>query len=174
MRWLATTSIRKKRPGVLGKTQSDHDGSRATLNNVNNLEAMAMTCDEWLSTALDNAEAAESPEVDSQQSESLLDRATYCFEQAEASELAAKARSHRLSVQFQSELKHIKFSDYNISNKDPIEMKAANMLETLLQENLLSEALNLCYSISPFLSPYAKNEINRNLMSKIRLAVSGN
>jgi len=94
-RWLTTA-----------KTSND-DTTRnteaiATHNNVSDLENMMMTNDEWCIAGIDNADLATSSDIELEQALNYLDRALYCFEKAQSSELEAKANTHLLSVQLRS------------------------------------------------------------------------
>jgi len=51
-------------------------------------------------------------------------------------------------------------------------MKAAHLMESLVQEGLLLEVLNVFYSISALLSPYTKEGLERCFISKIQLAIN--
>ena len=57
---------------------------------MNDVESMTMTREEWLSSGMDNAEAAE-VEEDLSVAESFWDKAIYCFREAQNHNLAHKA-----------------------------------------------------------------------------------
>ena len=65
----------------------------ATINNVRELESMMMTNDEFCVVGIDNAEVAGSSEIELHQARSYLDRAIYCFHEAQNTELVAKAQA---------------------------------------------------------------------------------
>ena len=163
VRWLTTSSIKNERNG--GPQRS---GALATKSNVTDIEAMAMSLDEFLAEGFNNAELAESAELDLEQAQNSLDRAIWCFGQAGSSELAGKARLHRTSVQFRRDL--LAGGD---DGDDPgmVETQCAQIMASLTKEGLLSEALNACYSISGLVSPYTKNELERHFVSTLRETV---
>ena len=124
---------------------------------------MAMTSDEFLSEGFNNAEQGESAEeLDS--AYIALDRAVWCFEQADNLHLAAKARTHRLSITFRLDLAK------DIGDKDMVEVKGAQMVESLTREGLLLEVMNVFYSIRPFMGEYAKDQLETLFISNVRLA----
>jgi len=96
VRWL--TTIMKHRSREISSE------ALATLNNVNDLESMAMTNDEFCVVGIDNAELAESSEIEFQNALNYLDRAIYCFQEAQSSELVTKAQAHCQSVQLRKQL----------------------------------------------------------------------
>ncbi|KAL7543061.1 hypothetical protein ACHAXR_012566 [Thalassiosira sp. AJA248-18] len=159
VRWLTTSSV---------KRVENRGDTLATRNNINDIEAMAMTSDEFLIEGFNNAELAEVPDVDFEQARNSLDRAIWCFEQAGNSDLAAKARTHRKSIQFRLDLNLTDEHDIQENNRSMVEMKGAQLMESLANEGLLYEALNVYYSICPFLSSYAKGELERDFVSKAR------
>lgn len=156
VRWLISTSMTKQSGGH----------AFATKNNINDIEAMAMTADEFITEGFNNAEMAESTELDLEQSFNALDRSVYCFEQAGNLKLASKARTHRQSIKFRQNLGNI------INDKEMVEMKGSQIMESLAKEDLLFEVLNLFYSIGPYLSTYTKVELESRFISKVRLALA--
>ena len=166
VRWLTTSSVKKVELGVIGRCQQH---PLATRNNIGSVEAMVMTSDEFVSEGFNNAELAETAEVDLEQAQNYLDQAIWCFEQADNLELATKARTHRRSVQFRIHL--IPSHDHKHTNDHAVvEMKGSQLMGSLMKESLLFEVLNVYYSISPFLSTYAKEELEGRFISKIRLS----
>lgn len=155
-RWLTTTSVKSSKRGALQQ-------ALATRNNVTNIDAMAMTADEFVVEGFNSAEMAESVEVELEQAQTSLDRAIWCFEQAGALDLAAKARTHRLSIQFRLEP--------NENDASIVEMKAAKIMAALCREGLLQEIVNVFYFIGPFLGPYTKEELERQFICNVRLAM---
>ena len=160
VRWLTTSSVAKLDAGAARQRRQN---ALATRNNIDDIESMSMTADEFLSEGFNNAEMAAQDELDLEQACNALDRSVWCFEQADNQELTTKARVHRLSIKFRLKLT-------NSVDKDMVEMKGAKVIETLTKEGLLFEVLNVFYSISPFLSSYAKDELESRFISKIRLA----
>jgi hypothetical protein len=152
VRWLTTTTTANTTATLKGAREA-----LATKSNINNLDSMAMTHDEWIASGIDNAEMAEEDGIELQNALSLLDRSVYCFEQAQSVELAAKARAQRLSVEFRSDISMMTSSVDSIT----IERKAAQLLGTLLSENLLGEALRLLNSTLPMLTPYTREQLEK-------------
>ena len=76
-----------------------HSEALVTLNNVgDDVEKMPMTRDEWISSSILNAEAAEDEsKTDLSISESLLNKSIYCFEQADNQDLT------NTTIRFQEE-----------------------------------------------------------------------
>ena len=70
MRWLTTSSTTKKGDAL------------ATRINVMDVEAMFMTSDEFVIQGIDNAQQAESSEIEFDQAITLMDRVIFCFEAA--------------------------------------------------------------------------------------------
>lgn len=161
VRWLTTTSLKK----------ADTTEVLATRNNITNIESMSMTADEFLGEGFNNAEMAESAELDLEQARYALDRSIWCFEQAGSHELAAKARTHRQSIQFRLDLVQ-QFGTDDSTAQLVIEMKGAQMMESLKAEGLLIELLNLYYSMKPFISVFVSEELERCCISKIRLVTT--
>ena len=153
----------------LTKKDSDRP-SYATRNNINDVEGMSMTSDEFISEGINNAELAQA--MDLGQAQLLLERSIWCFEQTDVIELAAKARIHYSSILFRQELepphdgKNFKESAVYV-----YEMRAAQLIESLMKEGLLFEVLNIFSSATPFLSEYAKEELEKRFIRKVRLAV---
>ena len=145
----------------------------ATRNNVTSVESMSMTADEFLGEGFNNAEMAESAELELEQAHNALDRSIWCFEQAGSNELAAKARTHRQSIQFRLDLvQQQQLGTDDSTAQLVIEMKGAQMMESLQAEGLLIELLNLFYSMKPFISVFVSEELERCYISKIRLATT--
>ena len=147
----------------------------ATRNNVQNVERMSMTKDEWSSSGLENAEAAENEAFDDLSlAESLLKKAIYCFQHAENEELVRKAQAHQTSIQLKSKMPEIPAADILVREDgratnifQGLEAEASEVVETLLKENLLDEAKNLISKISPYTSPFVQKRLERNFISKL-------
>ena len=167
VRWLTTSSVKKL--GSKIDTRQGRQSALATRNNITDIETMTMTADEFIVEGFNNAEMAESDDVDLEAAHNSLDRAIWCFDQAKDLKLAAKARTHRLSIQFRLELMQ---SQENNAGYDGAmaELKGAQMMESLAKEGLLFETMNVYYSIGPFLSTYAKEELEKQFVSKVRAA----
>ncbi len=151
----------------LTKKVSDR-ASYATRNNINDVEAMSMTSDEFISEGINNAELAQV--MDLGQAQLLLERSIWCFEQTDVIENAAKARIHYSSILFRQELEP-PYDEKNANESAVIEMRAAQLIESLMKEGLLFEVLNIFSSVLPFLSEYAKEELEKRFIRKVRLAV---
>lgn len=149
-RWLTTTTT------TTDTLKGVHE-ALATKSNINNLDSMAMTHDEWITSGIDNAEMAEEDEIELRNALSLLDRSVYCFEQAQSADLAAKARAQRRSVEFRSDISMMTTSIDPIA----IERKTAQLLGTLLSENLFGEAVRLLNSTLPMLTPYTREQLEK-------------
>lgn len=156
LRWLTTTTTSKTAHEAL-----------ATKSNIHNLKSMAMTYDEWIASGMDNAEMAEEDEIERRNELSLLDRSVYCFEQAQSVEFAAKARAQRRSVEFRSYISLMP----TLTDVTTIERKAAQLLGTLLSENLFGEALRLLNSILPLpmLTPYTREQLEKEAIPMLEL-----
>ena len=156
VRWLTTSK----------KSKSSH--ALATSNDVMKLSAMNMTSDEFVIQGVENAQQAESLELELDQAVALLDRSIFCFDAAN-SELVSKARVHKRSVQFRFELTRIKTSLPETKLNMIVEAKAAQIIEALLRENIFIECLYLTETVAPFLSSYTRREIENRISSKLRL-----
>ena len=157
VRWLTTSSIR---PTAL-----------ATRQNVDDIELMALTQDEWVASGMENAELAESLEAsDRDEALSLLDKALFCFEQGKESTLARKVRTHRKSLCLQRDLQGSGLSSSAvIDDNETVELRAADIVEELLSENLLLETRRLLdRSVLPRLSPFIQERLEQDVVSKLR------
>ena len=156
VRWLTTTTIPKR--------NIEHNpDTLATKRNIANLESITMTSDEWIASGIDNAEMAQTEEIEFMHALSLLDRSVYCFEQAQVVDLAAKARAHRQSVQLRYDVTTMPAPYDN----GMLESKVAQLFDILLAENLLEEAKYLIKTILPRVSPYTKEQLERQVLRKL-------
>ena len=156
VRWLTTTTI----PGH----GNEHDRvALGTKRNISNLESITMTSDEWIASGIDHAEMAQAGEIEFKHALSLLDRSVYCFEQAQVVDLAAKARAHRQSVQLRYEVSTRQAS----SGIATLESKVAQLFDILLTENLLEEAIHLIKTVLSYVSPYTKEQLERQVLQKL-------
>lgn len=153
VRWL-TTSMNKK-----DQVNSD---ALATINNVNDLESMAMTNDEFCIVGIDNADLAGSSDIEAEQAMSYLKRALYCFEKAQSSELVAKAQAHSLSVQLRSKISSMAEEDIVKT-----EVEVAQAIQKLLKENLLLECMHLFHSVTASLPDYTRDKLFETIIFKI-------
>jgi len=162
-RWLTSTKPSND-DGTIHNTEAI-----ATHNNVSDLDSMIMTNDEWCIAGIDNAELALSPDIDMEQSISYLNRAIYCLDKAQNSELVAKANTHLQSVQLRS--KSIIQDVSSSSDKlEAIEREVAQLTRSLLKEDLLSECTKLLDYMMPYLSTYTKQELEEKIITKIQQA----
>ena len=156
VRWLTTTTV--------PRYNDDHDkGALATKRNITNLESIAMTADEWIASGINNAELAQTDEIEFANALALLDRSVYCFEQAQAIDLAAKARAHRQSVQLRFELATMSA----LNDNSILESKVAQLFNILLAETLLEEATHLIKTILPRVSSYTKEQLEKQVLQKL-------
>lgn len=164
VRWLTTSQT-----AVSGDTTTTMKDSIATHNNVSDLESMIMTNDEFCIAGIDNAELATSSDIELDEASSFLKRAIYCFEKAQSSELIAKANAHLLSIQFRS--KHaIDVKSYSADKLEILEREVAQLVQSLLEENLWSECMNLLDIITPHLDTYTQDKLEDKIISKIQSA----
>ena len=160
-RWLTTT-----------KSSNDDDTTHnteaiATHNNVSDLDSMIMTNDEWCIAGIDNAELASSPDIDLEQSISYLNRAIYCLDKAQSSELVAKANTHLQSIQLRSN--NITQDVSSSPDKlEAMEREVAQLTSSLLKEDLLLECTKLLDYINPYLSTYTIEKLEENIITKIQ------
>jgi len=141
----------------------------ATRNNINDVEAMSLTSDEFVSDGISNAELAQAVE-ELDQAQLLLERSLWCFEQTDNIELAAKARIHSSSIQFRLDLQP-PYDEMKANDRAVIEIKSAQLMESLTKEGFLFEVVNIFSSVSPFLSEYAREELEKRFVRKVRLLV---
>ena len=163
--------VYKKAPGTTGSMaalERQKLQALATRNDVNDVEAMTMTLDEWLLTGLNNAEQAESDaNEDLARVEGLLDRAIYCFEQAKDDVLARKARAHRASIRLRFELETRRQESNEDDNDGTIEVELAQVVQLLLSERLLMECRTICESTLSCLAPYSRKRLEQELLSDL-------
>ena len=160
VRWLTTTSMNRK-------DQADGGDALATINNVADLESMTMTNDEFRIVGIDNAELAESPEIELEQAVNYLNRAAYCFEKAQSPDLVAKAQAHSSSLRLRMNI-----ASRTIEDDYATEVDTAGVVEQLLRESLLSESLSLLGDVAHVLPQYTRGKLEETITSKISLAVS--
>ena len=158
VRWLTTTST--------GKDRAYKKEALATINDVNDIDAMSMSCDEFCIVGIDNAELAETS-VDTSLAASLtyLDRAIYCFERAQKAELVRKAHVHSTSLRLRDRLTNAEHaSPYDTES---IEKEASQTVFLLLKEHLFAESSNLLHAITPIVPPYTKQKLEESIASSI-------
>ena len=159
IRWSTTTTV----------TICNRMQALAVQQNVNDVEAMSRTKDEWRSAGLDNAIMAEQEEMELIQKQSWLDRAIYCFSKSGDAALARIARTHRKSVRLQSSLPEKKSLDeMSRSELYTLELKAVEVLEQVFREKLILEARQFILAISPILLRlYERDQIQSYLLDKL-------
>ena len=160
MRWLTSKKSQPTQEQTVGDALCTH-------NNVNDIDSMAMTVDEFSIAGIDNAELAESSEIDLEQSISYLDRAIYCFDKAQNKDLLSKARAHRRSIDWREKHFHM---DASPEEPNLLEAEAAQLAQALLTEGLYLECVNLLTFAAPFLSFYTQKRLEGDMISKIRIA----
>jgi hypothetical protein len=139
VRWMTTTTL---------KTPDGSSSTRAiaTLNNITDIDNMTMTQDEWLASGISNAEAADAEESNNESSaKSLLEKAIYCFEQAEHEDFSNKAKAQLESFTFRCKVltdRRTGTSEDTTYRKDT-EAEGAEIMAKLIQESLLLEARGL-------------------------------
>ena len=139
VRWLTITWVKK--------VESSADAF-ATRINITSIEKMFMTADEFIIEGFNNAEIAKSAELNLDQAHSSFERSIWCFEQARNHKFAAKARVYHKTIQFRLDLASQRFSD-DANDQTVIETKGTQIIELPISEGLLSEVMNVFYSISP-------------------------
>ncbi|KAL3942123.1 MAG: hypothetical protein SGBAC_003623 [Bacillariaceae sp.] len=182
VRWITTTSMarNKNRNGRVSHFVSSTPSPLVPLasrNKVDDVESMTMTKDKWLSTGMDNAEAAEI-EDDLSAAESLWDKAIYCFREAQDHDLASKARTYRASVRFQMTLPVLtgrgdKKSETSVQKEEAesdylmLEVEGAITVESLLREGLVQEAKNLCLLLIPYMSEESVEHFDQKIIRRL-------
>jgi len=156
-RWLTTTTLGSS----IGLKET-----LATKNNVQNIEAMALTSDEWTVSGLENAEMAENSE-DLEDCRRFLDRAVFCFEQAKDVTLGRRARLHRSSLLFRLRVSQKDESTAPLG-ADNVQSEAARVMRLLLEERLGREAYKLGETILPILSEGAQEKLQSTILSKLQ------
>jgi len=132
----------------------------ATRNNVMDIEGMSLSEHDFLSLAIDNIQAVESPEIRLDEAIALVNRSVYCFDKANEPQLAAKARLHRRSIELRKELDDMS----GLPSNDIVEAKAAQLVELLLGEGLFEECKSLLSTVINTLSDYARTEIEKHIL----------
>ena len=153
VRWLTT----KK------KDHADGDGEAlATKNDVTELESMSMTNDEFQIMGIENAEQAESSSIELIQAMEYLRNAVYCFDMADSPRLKVKAEAHLKSLELRSKVISTSDDDY-----ETVENEAAEVVEQLLREDLLSETVSLINDITPRLPQYTRVKLEDEITTKL-------
>lgn len=158
MRWLTSSNH-----------TSGQESALATRNNVADIDSndsVIMTNDEFCIVGIDNAQLAESDEIEMAQSMSYLERSIYCFGKAQNLDLEAKARTNLKSVQLRNDLS--KMPSLDQSSIEALERTVAEMTQSLLTEELFSECVKLLSIFMPFLSEYTQEKLGENIISKIQ------
>jgi hypothetical protein len=140
--------------------------SVAVKQDVNHVEKMVRTPDEWRSMGLDNAVMAESID-DPGEAMQWLDKAVYCFGQIDDTALLKKARMHRLSASFRAKLEKRRDNGGDGDDTNQIEIEAAKTVQGVLTERLFVEARRLCSDILPLLSEESQRLLEERLLSRI-------
>eukprot|EP00934_Nitzschia_sp_Nitz4_P003879 Nitzschia sp. Nitz4//scaffold167_size49223//10984//18384//NITZ4_007032-RA/size49223-processed-gene-0.31-mRNA-1//-1//CDS//3329538266//3869//frame0 len=154
VRWSTTSTVR---PTTL-----------ATKQNVDDVEAMAMTQDEWTASGLSNAEMAELHAENHEWTEalSMLDKARFCFEQGKDADYARKVRVYRQSLLFRQGLEEGEdLRELATTNMTELEVRGAQWMERLLEENLVMESRYLIESICPHVDSYTREQLEKNFLA---------
>jgi UvrD/REP helicase N-terminal domain len=156
-RWLTTNTTR---------AAFRSDEPLAVRQRVSDVESLKMSVDEWLVSGLENAEAADdSPDPDT--AESFLAKALHCFEQANHGPYAAKARAHRTSAQFRSQLERDLSKNLELAMTGELEASVARLLATLFRESLWMEAAKVCQLVLPHLPEYTQEQLRVHVLPKL-------
>lgn len=164
VRWITTCSVNNISSAGSAKQRMK---ALATRSAVDDVEKMRQTPDDWRSTGFDNAIMAESGD-DLDAAKGWMEKALYCFQQANDSELASKARLYRASLRFRSLLYQ---NETNVDALDlsDLEPEAARLVKHLLKEQLINEAVAVCEAAIPFLEPYSQKKVRDLLIGKLSL-----
>ena len=159
VRWITTCS-----------TKSASDSERRTIAlatrcSIDDVEKMKLAPDDWSSTGFDNMIMAESGD-DLEAAAGWIEKAIYCFQQAEDAELASKARIYKSSVHFRTLLLHVddQKDGFDCSEVEP---EVARLLKSLLVEQLVVEAVKLCRAALPFLSTFSQEKVQALLINRL-------
>lgn len=120
---------------------------------------------QWLASGITNAEAADAEITsDNEHARSLIEKAIYCFQQADNELFAKKAKIQLASFQ----IRHNIFDAGGFGGKQPsldsnrissIEKEAAKLSEKLLKENLLLEAKGLGRDVQKILQKSSPSSV---------------
>ncbi len=164
IRWITTNTVKN---GV-----KPRNVSLATRNNISDIEKMTLTRDEWLASGIENAEFAESDVGnDLEKAIQLLERAKYCFQEAKEkdNELFRKAHAHLESIKFISQLPPLvsEKDDENANFDEAIEIRGAQIAKSLLSQGLLTATEDLCTNISPYISTYSRQRLEKEFIPQL-------
>eukprot|EP00980_Cylindrotheca_fusiformis_P000142 scaffold24_cov128-Cylindrotheca_fusiformis.AAC.15 len=166
VRWLTTTTTARNKKTTEVGTES---GKLASKVKIIDLENKVMTKDEALKSGLDMAVAAEARgRSDLTASIEDLNQAVYYFELAQEEGYRAKARVHLESIGLKSNLPPIPRTRVQETETlegefEELETGAARIVERLLKESLLQEARDLCITMLPYLSGFARERLKKDL-----------
>jgi hypothetical protein len=142
---------------------------------VQDVEKMVRTADEWRSNGVDFGMVAEGMH-DLDDAQRWLDKAIYCFGQVGDTELARKARTHRASLRFREELERglvggKEDPDDDVDDSDgrvaKLEVDAAEMMERLLADHLAIEARNVLDALLPLLGESSSAILRKRLLTRL-------
>lgn len=144
----------------------------ASKQNVEVVEKMTKTHDQWISTGMDHAKTAEEME-DFKRAKFWLDKARFCFEHAENVELQRKVGTHLSSLRLREEL-YFRNQDADVEKDDEdddeisLEERAVDILTNLIKDGLWAEASKLCNLLLPVLgNEYARDSLQQRLVPKL-------
>lgn len=101
--------------------------------------------------------------------DSWVEKAIYCFQQADDTERASKARVFRASIRFRSmlEQQNVKATSAVALDHTDFEPKMTRLVKNLLKEQLVSEAVLLCRVSHSFLPSYSRDKVNDFLICSL-------
>jgi hypothetical protein len=105
--------------------------------------------------------------ADPDTAESFLAKALHCFEQANHGPYAAKARAHRSSAQFRSQMERDLSKNLELTMTDELEASVARLLATLFRESLWMEAAKVCQLVLPHLPEYTQEQLRVHVLPKL-------
>ena len=91
-----------------------------------------------------------------------LRNAVYCFDMANSPQLKVKAEAHLKSLELQSKVISTSDNDY-----ETVKNEAAEVVEQLLREDLLSETVSLINDITPRLPQYTRVKLEDKITTKL-------
>jgi hypothetical protein len=131
---------------------------------VDDVERMVKTADEWRSSGVGFGMEADNVE-DPEQASKWLTRAIYDLQRGGDAELQRKAERHLASVDFRIDLASY-FQGVSF-DRDAVEQKGAEILSSLIEENLYPEARKMCDMLLPLLEDYSKERLVREVVAQL-------
>mmetsp|Transcript_29648 Transcript_29648/g.81504 ORF Transcript_29648/g.81504 Transcript_29648/m.81504 type:complete len:2695 (-) Transcript_29648:60-8144(-) len=141
---------------------------------VDDVEAMSRTSDEWIVAGLDNAIMAEQEDIDPKEAMDWMNKALYCFDKSGDKSWGSKARCMSKTTTLLHNLQQLKQKLRDNSNDDAqeearreVELHASEQIKHLLEERLILEAKKVIDAISPLLSDFTRDRLERGLVSML-------